>query len=302
MTKAPAIIGLAALAAGAAIFALRPLPSRPSPNPIAGREMHVIPSRPEFYDPEINIKALQKAEIEIPPEAVRSGIRAVVVPHHLLAASLIARTLRTASGRPIDEVVIIGPNHADAGGAALITADAAWTTPGGTVETSPEAVASLVAATGASRNAAAFDAEHSVGAIVPFVEAIFPEARIVPVMAASSARRSEAEALAAWIAARGEGTLVVFSIDFSHYLPEPEALRRDAETRAAIERGDVERLLGYSSEHLDAPAVMAAALLSAREAVWAVRIEDHATANDFLEIKASSITTYFTLLIGHENP
>lgn len=281
------ILPALALAAGAATIALRP----PSALPEAAPPAAVIPTRPEFYDAAYTEPAWRQVS-----EEPRSGIRAMVVPHHLLAARLIARPLRSVSDRHISTVVIIGPNHDDLGGVPVITAEAEWEVPGGRVGTDPEAVAGLVAATGARRDAKVFLAEHSVGAVVPFVARAFPQARLVPVIVASTAVRSDAETLAAWIAGLGEETLVVFSIDFSHYLTEPDALRRDAETRAAILRGDVDTVLTYDSAHLDAAPVLATALLAARRLGWRTEFLDHATANDFLEIKSGSISTYFSML------
>jgi AmmeMemoRadiSam system protein B len=265
--------------------------------PVTFRESPVIPSRPEFFDSFLDADALLDAEKDVPADKIENRIRAVVVPHHLLAAKLIAHTLRMASGRPIRRVVIIGPNHDDLGGAALITADATWSTPYGDVRSDPEGVTSVIASTGAVRDAAVFVTEHSIGAIVPFVKKIFPEATIIPLVAASKAHRPEAESLAAWISGQSEDTLIVFSTDFSHYLTEPVARLRDAETLAAMENGDIDTILSWRSQHLDAPAVLATALLSSQKNGWNTSILDHANANDFLQVKAASITTYFTILM-----
>lgn len=295
-----AALSVVKIAVVLAVVAARPQASAASQPPAAASgQVTRVPTRPEFFDARTFAAALEHAERSVPEAAVRGDVAAFVAPHHLLAAPLIAELFRTASGRAADTVYLVGPNHRDLGAERLATARLRWETMFGEVATADDRVAELAAGLGIGEFAVPYEAEHSVGALVPFVDHYFPGAKIVPVVVSSTATRQDVERLAVWLAAQvSDRSLMVFSIDFSHYLREEEAALRDAETRAYIERRDIAAILPLTSDHLDSPGSLAAALLLAEAEGFGTSISNHANANDFLANDTEATTSYFGVLFS----
>ena len=165
-------------------------------------------------------------------------IAAVTVPHHLLAAAVIARPLRMASGGRYQRIILVTPDHWKRSPGPAATTGRDFTTPLGIVRSDPKVVDALLASPAISRSNL-FSHEHGAQAILPFLARLFPG---VPVVAVAVHVRSTpeqwqtlAEALRPWVT---PGTLLVQSTDFSHYLPAPDAARHDAESLRVLATGD----------------------------------------------------------------
>jgi hypothetical protein len=249
-----------------------------------------IASNPDFYSEALVGGALARQEIRPQIE-----LRGLVVPHHLLAARLIARGYGEAPDG-VRTVFIVGPNHTNAGGANLATTSRSWATPLGAVAADDGLVRRAVREIGAADLPAVFSREHSIGAQMTFIRSRYPLADVVPFILDSYASRAQAEALGRWLALNSDGqTLAVFSIDFSHYLTEADADIRDAETRRAIMDGDLEKISRFGNDNVDSPASLIAALSFARAANLRVEVADNTNANDFLPAPEASTTSHFLI-------
>ncbi|MEW6031825.1 MAG: AmmeMemoRadiSam system protein B [Bacillota bacterium] len=194
------------------------------------------------------------------------GVRAAIVPHHLVAGHLAAGLLAALAERPPETVVIVGPDHFGAG-PAVGTCRAAWNTAVGRVEADTDLVSALVARGAAVEAWDVLEREHSVGALVPLVKRYFPEVRVVPLTVRAGVSFERAAALGRLLAelapgrgaAAGGGVLVIASVDFSHYLPRAEADRRDELTLQALRNGDWDVLFAMGPAHLDSAAALAVA-------------------------------------------
>jgi AmmeMemoRadiSam system protein B len=222
--------------------------------------------RAEFFDQRQFALAVRSVEAR-PPQPM-PGARAIIVPHHWTAGSLIVGPLRDlAATREVRRVILIGPNHTNSGGATVITSDGAWSTPFGAVRPDVEVGRSLV-----SNDLAAFEPdvltyEHSVGGIVPAIRYYLHEASIVPLiiksMATEEQLRSLVEALAPFL---DKFTVIVAAVDFSHGLQVDVARGKNAETRLLLKRMASSELLRLGNEHLDSPASVGVAIEASRRA------------------------------------
>jgi len=216
----------------------------------AGRARAVSkPFPPLFPDPDLFLRAL--GDVRDPPlEGVR--IRGVTVPHHLLAASVIARPLRLAAGGGYRRIVLICPDHFRRAPTAAATSRRDFVTPLGFVRSDRTAVEKLLACPGISESNL-FSHEHGVQAILPFLARLFPGARVVPVALRVDSTAADWKQIAGAIRPLlDEHTLLVQSTDFSHYLPADRARRRDAETLRVLAVGDPEGLSSLNQPaHLD---------------------------------------------------
>lgn len=147
---------------------------------------------------------------------------AALVPHagwvysgRVAAGALRALATRSRAPRVI---VLFGAVHVPGVGEATLSDASGWETPLGVARVDPEAAAALaeVVATGGAPHAG----EHSLEVEVPFLQALFPEATILPVAvppdddAAAVGRR-----VAAALEHLGDDVVFVGSTDMSHYGP-----------------------------------------------------------------------------------
>ncbi len=189
---------------------------------------------------------------ERPTFSPTPGVIGVTVPHHLLAADLIARGFWAASAGRYDRVILLAPDHFRAVKGAFATSAEALPTPFGAAEADRAAVAGLLASPLFEPHDLIRD-EHGVMAVAPFIEAFFPDAEIVPVVASIYAREADWRAAADLLAPLvDDRTLVVQSTDYSHHLPVAHAVRRDQEVLTSVataERDAIPRLL--QPAHMD---------------------------------------------------
>jgi AmmeMemoRadiSam system protein B len=295
--KTAVVLSVAAMIAAISLGALRHSRHRAlddSPPPAFELELPVIPSQPVFFEESNFRQALEKAACVKP----RSDIRAIIVPQHLLASSLIAEQIKRASGNKIDTVVIVGPNHFNVGPERIAAARACWQTALGETCSDSDLTRRFLSDLELLNDAGVFKNEHSVGAVAPFVKEYFPAATILPVAFNSYATLEDAERVSAWMAKNlpEERGLIIYSIDFSHYLPKKEADKKDIETKDLIERGAVSRIMTLGNDYLDSPASLATALLYADKKDLKTNILSIMNSDDFSIERTDETTSYFTII------
>lgn len=185
------------------------------------------------------------------PIAAPAAVRGLTLPHHLLAASLIAGAVESlaASGQAPKRVVIVGPDHLGRAKSPAIVSEAAWETPYGIVMPDSQAIAAFESATGVAPEEKVFDEDISIAALMPFVARSFPGALVMPIMVNSRLSPEQADRLAAAIPA-GPGTLVIASVDFSHYQTSRVAGLHDLSAESVLAAGDA---AGLDSLDVDSP-------------------------------------------------
>jgi len=132
-------------------------------------------------------------------------------------------------------VVVLGPNHTGIGAAAALwPARSAWRTPLGDVPVDLELTAALAASSLVTPDTRAHRLEHALEVQVPFLQRARPGVSIAALCLTHLALEDCVQigrTVAA--AASAAGALVVASSDMSHYIPAPDAARKD---HRAIER------------------------------------------------------------------
>jgi len=174
-----------------------------------------------------------------------------VVNHHVLAVDLIARFFKTlkASRPDITTFIILSPDHFSRG-RGVSTSRLPYVTPAGTVDITALNVTSTGVWDGTP--ARAFEQEHGVGALAPFVAREFPQAKIMPIFLRADVRPEDASALGKALAASSDDkTFVVVSSDMSHFLREKDARAHDADTIAWLESGSWDKLESATDKNTD---------------------------------------------------
>ncbi len=201
----------------------------------------------QFYpsDPAHLKLAIQQFIDDALPPATDKPV-AIVVPHagYIYAGQIIADGFRQVKGQSYDTVVILGTNHGrNAASQRLagvsVYSRGAYRTPLGDAQVDEAMANALLAEDGdCSSNSAAQEAEHSIEVQVPFVQVLFPGARIVPVMIgmpdpAQCARLGKALAKVA----KDKRVLIVASSDLSHFPNYKDA--------CSVDRGTLEALASF---------------------------------------------------------
>ena len=199
----------------------------------------------QFYsfDRESLEKEIKKA-FSLPGEPKKTKnenkILAAVCPHagYMYSGSVAAYSYKALKEDSTPKTfVIIGPNHGGMGPAISIYPSGEWETPLGTVEIDSE-LAEKIAGEKFVLNEEAHIYEHSVEVQIPFLQHIFKEFKIVPICVMEqrlNSMRGLGEKLAQVL---GEGHMVIASTDFSHYVPNEEAYKRDFKAIDAIKSLD----------------------------------------------------------------
>jgi AmmeMemoRadiSam system protein B len=228
-------------------------------------------------------------------------IVSAVAPHHLVAGELILKVMQViAKARP-ELVIVVGPNHENSGG-KVITGLYDWETPAGKVHTETKVAGALLEKGLAVRDEKVLSREHSVGTHMPFIRHYLPEARVVPLILHHGVSLEEVdELLTALEPYLGEKTLILSSVDFSHYLTRQEAEAKDKETQALMKAFNYPTLFRLGNDYLDSPASLAFALRQAqKQGIKDFALLDNTNSgiimrNDFIET-----TSYFTLVFSEE--
>jgi len=206
------------------------------------------------------IEMVFSAVDRLPPDtsidSLTSPIHAAILPHHTLIAEKIGEFwVEIAASNPEPSmIVLVGPAHENQGSAEVVATDGAWETPFGVVASETAFVADLLASRTVVLDQNAFANEHSVGVHMPYLAKLFPETPVAAVIAKSSAGEAEAQAfVTALLNTLPEQSLMVMSVDFSHYLPSHEMDDMDARTLELISRRDYRAMDGLQPSHADSP-------------------------------------------------
>lgn len=154
------------------------------------------------------------------PERIAGG----VVPHAGWVfsgdlAGLVFSAIKQANGQ-VDTFVIFGASHRYSGRAAVVYDEGGWETPLGVVGIDEELAGEIAGLDGAEANCDAHAGEHSIEVQVPFVQHLFPEAKIVPVIVPSMGFDMELGSEIAEIIKQSDKEIVcIASSDLTHYGP-----------------------------------------------------------------------------------
>ena len=180
------------------------------------------PASPEVLDAQVT-KLLAQAKQPAGPCP-----KALIVPHAgyiysgPIAASAFARI--APYGERITRVVLIGPAHrVFVNGLASTGADV-LRTPLGDIEVEP--------VSGIHANPAAHAREHSLEVMLPFLQKVCPNARVIALCGSRAAPHEVGALLQQYWG--GPETLIVISSDLSHYLPYAEGREIDQQTADQI--------------------------------------------------------------------
>jgi len=199
--------------------------------------------------------AVQKSLQAAQPPAVPGEIKILIVPHagYVYSADTAAYGFKALqSAKNVKTVLLMGSPHQVPVREISIWPQGAYRTPLGDVAVDEETAARIIRHTGAVFNRDAHLPEHSIEVEIPFVQTLFPGARIVPMLVyPSSMPQLERIAAAVSQELHKDGVILVVSTDLSHYPPTAEAAEKiDRLTLDSIKTLDPARVLAVSEQQL----------------------------------------------------
>jgi len=164
---------------------------------------------------------------------------ALVLPHagYIYSGQICADGYRQAMGQKYETIVILGTNHTSPDFNKIsVYARGAFKTPLGEAKIDETVAAALLAKDADCReNIEVQEQEHSIEVQIPFIQALFPSAMIVPVVIGQpdlAMCTHFGQTLAQCL--KNRSALIVASSDLSHYPSYEDAVRVDWQTLDAI--------------------------------------------------------------------
>jgi AmmeMemoRadiSam system protein B len=178
------------------------------------------------------------ADATTPASVQTANPKAFIVPHAgyvysgTTAASAFA--LLGPKAHTIERVVLLGPSHQFPVHGLAAPGACAFSTPLGEIQVDTDAIAALAHLPQMVVSPQAHALEHSLEVQLPFLQAMLPRFKLVPLAVGKATSDQVAQVLAVlW---GGPETLIVISSDLSHYLPYAAAQTTDQSTVERILR------------------------------------------------------------------
>mgnify|MGYP001591093745 CR=1 FL=1 len=207
-------------------------------------------------------------------KTIAQPCRAAVVNHHVLAADVIARLVQTIRNcHDLKRAIILSPDHYQASIAPIVTHRHAYRVDDISMPVDEEGIDRLLKTVGVARedDRSYWQAEHGVGAIVPFLAQVSTSTKILPVVVRATITLEQSKQLSRWLANEMKrGAFVLVSSDMSHYLPERQALANDRKTMAAFARRDAGFFAKSNDDYTDNGKSIAAMMSALGRTSWQI--------------------------------
>jgi len=228
-----------------------------------------------------------------------------VVPHHLLAKDIIEDFFSYISSREKPKtMVILSPDHFQSG--ILMESNSFITI---TLEDDRKEFNNLKVdillweklckENKIALNNSAIIADHGVTALLPYIKKFFPETNILPILIPTDITKEQVEQLVKTIDENTlPDTIVVASVDFSHYLPSQAADFHDVKSIRVLLNFEEEN---FKNIEVDCwQALYAARLFAKLRQKETPHIMAYKNSADFLDLELEETTSYFSVVFGEK--
>ena len=226
-------------------------------------------------------------------------IYAGVVPHHLLASNIISKFFESLKMDVPETLIMLSVDHfhqCNSEGVGFITTNS---TSFKDLQIEIELIQSLESKFLILKDDSKLSLDHGILDILPFLKVNFPDIRFAPFIVSQSLSLEKAREFTEKIhELSSDKTIVVASVDFSHYLPEEIAKLHDEKSERVLLNFEEE---GFSNIEVDSPQVLyIARYFSKLKGADSFTVIGEGNSNDYLEEKQPQTTSYFSVLFGKE--
>lgn len=247
-----------------------------------------------FYDEKTFLEGVEQSK-----GSTKAGyeIKGGIIPHDLFPGFIIADFFKKLSFQNPKTIIMIGPNHYEKGNFKALSSIYSWETPYGTLNPERDFIDVLL-----SKNLLQIDEEvlpydHAVSAILPFIKYYISNAKVVPVLLKRGFSENESDILASEIAGMvDEGTVIIASVDFSHYLTGEEAKKKDEITLKIMQDFDYPKLYPLNNDYMDSPPSIGV-LLKVMQKLGSTnsKILFHTNSGELQKNSGIETTSYFSI-------
>ena len=169
-------------------------------------------------------------------EVLNGKVYGGIIPHHLLVKDVTGSYFKLLAEHTDPEVVVvIGPNHFEQG-YSILSSKYPFKSLFGYLEPELSIINGLEKNGILQINEKVFEEEHSITSEVSYIKKLFPEAKFVPIVLRVNVKEEDLQAIAEYLHQNlPEESLVLASVDFSHYISADAAQFHDLKSIADIE-------------------------------------------------------------------
>ncbi len=205
-----------------------------------------------YFFEQTQIISVQKEEVSslAVPEVNVTGL---IVPHFAPVSYMTQDALKQVTTTP-DLIILIGPNHFEAGAFPITTGVYQPQMFSRNANFDTAKMQQLVALGIVQRDEGVISGDHSIGTPLSIILSRFPNAKVLPIVLKYQQNSQNIEKLVRGLQSIStSNTLIVASLDFSHYLSSDIAPLKDAQTKQYIAARDYKHIEGLSNDYIDSP-------------------------------------------------
>lgn len=235
---------------------------------------------------------------------IKGKILALIVPHasHLYSGQVAAYSFKQLEGTDFKNIIIISPSHYVGFDGISVYNKGFFETPLGRIRINEELADRIIRKSSRfSFYPEAHNKEHAIEVELPFLQRIYKDKvfSIVPIVMGNPVLEDVRILSDALYDVIDKDTLLIISVDLSHYHQYDEAVKLDASGISAVEKLDAEWLLGQirnSDTEIDAPIAVLAMIMFANKYNAKAAVLKYANSGDITGDRAR-VVGYSSILI-----
>jgi len=227
------------------------------------------------------------------------GVKGIVCTHHLLASEMLHEIfLKVDNIENFKKVVIIGPDHNSIDTKNIYTTQLDWMTPFGRLEINQDYLEKALEYESIDIADSILEKEHSNAALVHFVKYYMPNVKILNFTLPGTLDLQEVLEFSSFLEKKiiDDATLLIASIDFSHYLDYDKANEKDEETLKEIQKRNFANIMNFNNDNVDSPQTLVAFLEVMNRLDGKLAFINNKNSYDIISVDKDETTSYFSLI------
>jgi hypothetical protein len=227
------------------------------------------------------------------------GVKGIVCTHHLLASEMLHEVfLKIDNIEKYKNVVIIGPDHNTTDTKNIYSTQLDWMTPFGKLEIDQDALEIALEYESIEIADSILENEHSNAALVHFVKYYMPDVKILNFTLPGTLDLGEVLDFSNFLeeVIIDDETLLIGSIDFSHYLDYDTANEKDDESFKEIQERNFVNIMNFNNDNVDSPQTLVAFLKVMNRLDGELAFINNKNSYDIIPFDRNETTSYFSLI------
>lgn len=234
----------------------------------------------------------------------KGRILAIIVPHagYVYSGRIAADSFKQLEATDFKKIIIISPSHYVSFDGISVYNKGSFETPLGLIKVDEDLANKIILKNKRfSFYPQAHQKEHAIEVELPFLQRVYKDKnfKIVPIVMGNPSSEDAGILSGALYDVMDKDTLLVISVDLSHYYPYDKAVELDASGLSAIEAldaGDLVQKINSGSTEIDAPVAVVGAILFANRYGAKAELIKYANSGDTAGDK-SRVVGYSSVLI-----